>query len=108
MRTNGKLYYVTSRIEPQFDEYGVPVKGVGSEEWSDAIPCHIETLSSTSKARTEDNTFHQASYSVLVERASVPLDTSKVKLVRGKVELGVFEVNGYPQEISLDRVKLIL
>lgn len=107
MRTNGYLYYPNAVTAPQFDEDGVPLS-TPSSTWSDAVPCHIRTVSSTSKGTYEDGVFHQASYEVLVERNAIPENTQKVKLVRGAVELGEFQVQGYPETINLDRIKIIL
>lgn len=108
MRTNGILYYPTSASAPLFDEDGVPVVNAPSSQWSDPVPCHIRMLSSSSKGTNEDGTFHQASYQVLVERNAIPEDTKKVKLERGGVTIGEFQVQGYPEVINLDRVKIIL
>ena len=107
MRTNGILYYPISAAAPRFDEDGVPVSAPSSM-WSDPVPCHIRMLSSTSKGTYEDGTFHQASYQVLVERNAIPEDTKKVKLERGGTSLGEFQVQGYPEAITLDRIKIIL
>jgi len=109
MRTNGILYYPTNAATaPQFDEDGVPVVSTPSSLWSDPVPCHIRTLSSSSKGTYEDGTFHQASYQVLVERNAIPEDTQKVKLERGGVTLGEFQVQGFPESINLDRIKIIV
>lgn len=107
MRTNGYLQYPLSATAPQFDEDGVPVS-TSSPTWSDKIPCYIRTVSSTSKGIYEDGVFHQASYEVLVERNTIPENTQKVKLVRGQVELGEKQVQGYPEVINLDRIKIIV
>ena len=107
MRTNGYLQYPISATAPQFDEDGVPVS-TSSPTWSEQIPCHIRTVNSTSNGTYEDGTFHQASYEVLVERDTIPENTQKVKIVRGKVNLGEFQVQGYPESISLDRIKIVL
>lgn len=108
MRTNGNLYYPITATAPQFDEDGVPVVSTPSSLWSDPVPCHIRTLSSSSKGTYEDGTFHQASYQVLVERNTIPEDTKKVKLERGGVTLGEFQVQGFPEVINLDRIKIIV
>ncbi len=107
MRTNGYLYYPTSATAPTFNDDGVPVT-TSQHGWSDAVPCHIRTVSSTSNGRYEDGTFHQASFEVLTERNTVPLDTQKVKLERSGKTLGEFQVQGMPEEISLDRIKIVV
>lgn len=103
MRTNGTLRYCTF-TEGGFNDDGEPI--AGSEEWSDAIPCLIEVKTDSSDGIYEDGTFHQSSYEVLVEDGEVPLDVNRVRLVRGSVSLGDFEVQGRPLPTVMDRIKI--
>lgn len=89
-----------------FNEDGEPDATVQS--WSDSIPCNIKTVTNTSKGRYEDGKFNQASYEVLVESYHFPIDIKRVKLVRGKVELGEFAVQGMPTPTTMDRVIIIV
>ena len=89
-----------------FNEDGEPIGG--SDVWSGSIPCSINTVTNDSKGQYEDGKFNQASYSVLVGRNKIPLDTNRVKLVRNDVELGEFAVQGKPVPTTMDRVKIVV
>jgi hypothetical protein len=105
MRTNGLLQY-NIHTDGGFNDDGEPIGSVDS--WSEAVRCHIETVTNNSKGRYEDGKFNQASYEVLVEAGTIPADTNRVKLTRGKTELGEFSVQGRPEPLSMDRVKITI
>lgn len=106
MRTNGYLQY-TIYSSGGFNEDGEPI-AVGTATWSEAVPCHIKTVTNTSKGRYEDGKFDQASYEVLVETSNIPLDVNRVRLVRGKTDLGEFVVQGKPIPTVMERVKIVV
>lgn len=95
-----------SEVSGGFNEDGEPDAVVQS--WSDSFPCHIKTVTNSSKGRYEDGKFNQASYEVLVESYHFPLGIKRVKLVRNDVELGVFAVQGLPTPTTMDRVIIIV
>ncbi len=105
MRTNGFLQYLT-HSEGGFNEYGEPIDGIDS--WSTPISCFIKTVTNNSKGRYEDGKFNQASYEILVESEQIPIDINRVRLVRSKVELGEYAVQGKPIPTVMERVKIIV
>lgn len=105
MRTNGTLRFSTY-IPGGFNDDGEPI--AGHDGWSEAIPCSIKTVTNNSKGRYEDGKFNQASYEVLVEPDERLLGITRVKLVRGEIELGEYPVQGRPTPTVMDRIKIIV
>ena len=106
MRTNGTLQYCIIS-EGGFNEDGEPI-AAGSPTWSEAIPCSIKEVTNNSKGRYEDGKFNQASYTILVEPANIPLDVTRVRLQRKGIELGEYAVQGLPTPTTMGRVKIIV
>lgn len=106
MRTNGNLRYCKF-TGAGFNEDGEPLS-TSSKTWSEPIPCSIKTETNNSKGRYEDGKFNQATYTVLVEDNSLPLDTKRVKLERDGRDLGEFAVQGIPTPTIMGRIKIIV
>jgi len=106
MRTNGTLTYKIADASSAsgFNEDGEPI--MESVQWSDAIPCFIQTNTHNERGTYQDGKFTQAQYIVLVERGKIQ-KTDRVTLTRGSESLGEFEVQDF-QNVCLDRVKIIV
>lgn len=105
MRTNGSLTYKipADASATAFNEDGEPI--AASVEWSDAIPCFIQTNTHDKRGFYQDGQFTQAKYIVLAERGKVLETTDAVRLTRGSVFLGEFTVQDL-QNTTLDRIKI--
>lgn len=107
--SNGYMEYYTDEGDAVLDENGNPVgvdssgsgsgsaSGSGSGIASDSIEvlCNIETLTADRRGRYDDGRYSNATYAVMLDAESVPLDFSplKVRLVHErKGDLGVFTV----------------
>lgn len=104
MRTNGTLQY-NIHTSGGFNDEGEPVS---SDAWSEDVKCFIRTVTNNSEGRYDDGKFNQASYEVLVEDGQIPIDVNRVKLTRGKTELGEFAVQGLPLPLTMSRVRIIV
>ena len=104
MRTNGTLEYkiAASAQASGFNEDGEPI--TAAVEWSDAIPCFIQTNTHSERGTYQDGHFTQAQYIVLAERGKVE-QTDRIRLTRGSVSLGEFAVQDF-QNVCLDRIKI--
>ena len=105
MRTNGTLTYLISQSGSSFDSDGVP--HAGTENWSDDVECHIRTNTHNLRGTYQDGKFTQASYEVLIERQPLEIVPTRVRLVRGGVSLGEFEVQDF-EFVQLDHYKIIV
>lgn len=104
MRTNGTLQY-NIHTGGGFNDDGEPVASV--DTWSEDVRCFIRTATNET-GRYEDGAFIQASYEVLVEDGRIPLEANRVKLTRGKTELGDFAVQGIPLPLTMNRIKIVV
>jgi hypothetical protein len=104
MRVNGILYYkiAAAASASKFNEDGEPIKQ--KVQWSDAIPCFIQTNTHDKRGIYEDGHFTQAKYIVLVERGKIS-ETDRVRLNRLGSDLGEFTVQDF-QNLCLDRVRI--
>lgn len=105
MRTNGILQY-NIHASGGFNDEGEPVSS--ADTWSEEVKCFICTVTNNSDGRYDDGKFNQASYEVLVEDGQIPIDINRVKLTRGKTELGEFAVQGLPLPLTMSRVKIVV
>lgn len=106
MRRNGFLQYrIMDDDDTQsgFNDDGEPIDSVESE-WSDPIPCFIETNTHNERGKYEDGKFTQASYLAIVEKRD-GFTSDTVRLTRGSKSLGEFAVQDI-REVSLDRVTI--
>lgn len=79
-------------------------------EWSDPIPCSVQTVRMNDLVRTMDNIEKVASYIVLLE-SSVGFDYSeraKVRLTRNGKQLGDFEVISSELVPTQGRIKIVV
>jgi len=106
MRTNGTLEYKIPAAAGAsgFNEDGEPIKA--QVQYSDPIPCFIQTNTHNERGTYQDGHFTQAQYIVLAERGKVE-KTDRVRLTRGSVSLGEFPVQDF-QNVCLDRIKIIV
>lgn len=106
MRTNGTLTYKIADASNAsgFNEDGEPIKE--TVQWSDAVPCFIQTNTHNERGTYQDGHFTQAQYIVLAERGKVA-KTDRVRLTRSGADLGEFAVQDQ-QDVSLDRIKIIV
>lgn len=105
MRTNGYLTYSLngSNGKPEFDDSGLPI--LPTIEWSEQIPCFIQTINSSPDGQYTDGKFRQDSYRVLVEGQSF-VNADRLNLTRNGLHLGEFGVKSVIP-ITLDRVEII-
>lgn len=79
-------------------------------EWSEPIPCSVQTVRMNDLVRTMDNIEKVASYIVLLE-SSVGFDYSeraKVRLTRNGKQLGDFEVISSELVPTQGRIKIVV
>lgn len=104
MRTNGYIQ-VLQTSSGGFDDNGEPI--LGDAEWSESIPCHIQTLSDNRKSAYEDGRHRSASFSILMECPFAD-KVSRVNLVRDDEELGEYDIISYEGIPGMGRVKIIV
>lgn len=103
MRTNGVLIGITVQ-GAGVNKDGEPTKGKTIE--SAPIPCAIVTNTDTRKGVYEDGEFRQASYTILIEEQEFHHD--RIKLQRGREELGEFRVLRAMPLLTVGRVEILV
>lgn len=86
------------------NEDGEPIKGTTIE--STPIPCAIITNSDTRKGVYEDGEFRQASYTILIEEQAFHYE--RIKLQRGREEIGEFRVLRATPLLTMGRVEILV
>ena len=121
MRTNGYLKYRipdpicecdSAEAQDEFDEDGELVEGATlgestdetSNEWSDCIPCMIQTQTRDVQGTYGDGHYTRHACIVLLERGN-EFRSDRIQLTRGESYLGEFVINNM-QNVSLDRIKI--
>lgn len=103
MRTNGILIGIDVQ-GAGVNEDGEPTKGTTIE--SKPIPCAIVTNNDTRKGVYEDGEFRQASYTILIEEH--PFHHDRIKLQRGREEMGEFRVLRATPLLTVGRVEILV
>ena len=106
MRTNGYLkYLLTDGQETENDGLNEDGEPIDVEvQWSDPVPCFIQTVTHDERGKYVDGHFTQASYIVLTERGKIER-AGRVQLTRGNEYLGEFAVQDQ-QDVCLDRIRI--
>lgn len=103
MRTNGIVFSIEVQ-GASVNQYGEPTKGETIE--GAPIPCAIITNTDTRKGVYEDGEFRQASYTILIEEQEFHHD--RIKLQRGREELGEFRVLRAMPLLTVGRVEILV
>lgn len=107
MRENGTLRYKIVSGTDSFDEHGNPV--AADVRWSAAIPCLVNTISESMKARYEDGEYHDVSMEVFVEYMQPLCQCGGSVMLERKGEcLGEFRIVRIEEFTTVGRVKLIV
>lgn len=104
MRYNGNIRYLLT-TDDSLNEYGELV--AAPETWSDPTPCSIKTNSDTRKGVYEDGQFRQASFTVLVELASIA-EVKRVRIERLGEDLGEYQVMSIEPLSLMNRTQIIV
>lgn len=88
MRFNGLARFVIDAAEAGYDDDGLPIAGGGGVVYSQPIPCSIKAVTDNRLARYEDGTFHQQSFTVLIEAHAMEQDFYASKALELTLEDG--------------------
>lgn len=103
MRTNGVLIGISVQ-GAGVNKDGEPMGGTIIEDAP--IPCAIVTNTDNRKGVYEDGEFRQASYTILIEEQAFHHD--RIKLQRGREELGEFRVLRAMPLLTVGRVEILV
>jgi len=100
--TNGHIL-VGNSTGGGIDADGIPIPS--SVEWSEEIPCRVQTVNHNNKGVYQDGKFVQSAYLLFIPLVT-PFSADRVRIVHSGVDLGEFEVQDVEVLTLVGKIKI--
>lgn len=87
-----------------YDTNGDPVPAVVG--WSDAVPCHIDTVTHRNDGRYENGKFTESSYRVFFEMYAGDFNAKRIKLTHHGRDIGEWQVQDAQPKPKTGRIQV--